>query len=134
MISKGIKKYSWAVIVFWCSWIFSFVLIIEELTIYWSSEIYDFKGDKKYSWVIIVFWYSWIFSFVLITHALIIYWNSWIFDFKWNKKSSLNIFIPKIIGCISLSRPQPLMLRTRLGGHSLLLTLKFLPSFFSIEL
>ncbi len=50
--------------------------------------------------------------FVLITHKLIIYWSSWIFDFKRNKRSSLNIFIQKIIGRISLSWPQPLAFRT----------------------
>jgi hypothetical protein len=41
--------------------------------------------------------------------------------------SSLNIFIPKIIGKIFLSRPQPLVFHTRLHGHSLWLTLRFLP-------
>ena len=54
--------------------------------------------------------------------------------YKRNKKSSLNIFIPKIIGRISLSWPQSLLLRTRLGGHSLLPALKSLPWFFSIKI
>jgi hypothetical protein len=52
--------------------------------------------------------------------------------YKRNKKSSLHIFIPKIIGRISLSRPQPLVLRTRLVGHFLRPKLKFLPWFISM--
>ena len=54
--------------------------------------------------------------------------------YKRNKKSSLNIFTPKIIGRISLSQPQSLVLRTRLGGHSLRPKLKFLPWFFSVKI
>ena len=41
-------------------------------------------------------------------------------------KNQASIFL-KIIGRISLSQPQPLMLRTQLGGHSLLPKLKSLP-------
>ena len=53
---------------------------------------------------------------------------------KRNKRSSLNSFIPKIIGRIFLSQPQPLVFHTRLGGCSLRPPLKSLPWFFGIKL
>ncbi len=122
------------------------------------TSFLDEKRNKKYSWVIIVFWYSWIFDFKPLyfypknhrTHfriATSVARGShstrgcmFLFDSHGmqlclrgihanNSRAFLNIFIPKIIGRIFLSWPQPLVLRTRLRGHSLRPTLKSLPWF-----